>query len=273
MHCLQKLESTLVRAKNKVQAICIFLACLQWEVLALLLTLSSSLCCACRLSRGGTAAVGAAAAAAGAPPEQAAQVAEAMAQNPGARGMDLAARMMEKMGWKSGLGLGRNKQACCFLFVSYILCVSVFWAGTNPTTIPHSAFADVHISGTSGLGLGRNEHVRHNAGTARGMEYGRHHLGITWSHLLLPGLVGLGILLCQSQVARSGLGLGGSATLVLSLLCTFEHAASGLACTNADSVQFYRSQDTASEQVECDQLVCCSNTVTHVFKVKTDLST
>lgn len=62
------------------------------------------------LSRGGTAAVGAAAAAAGAPPEQAAQVAEAMAQNPGARGMDLAARMMEKMGWKSGLGLGRNKQ-------------------------------------------------------------------------------------------------------------------------------------------------------------------
>ena len=33
-----------------------------------------------------------------------------MAQNPGARGMDLAAKMMEKMGWKSGLGLGRNKQ-------------------------------------------------------------------------------------------------------------------------------------------------------------------
>jgi len=39
-----------------------------------------------------------------------AQVAQAMAQNPGARGMDLAAKMMEKMGWKSGLGLGRNKQ-------------------------------------------------------------------------------------------------------------------------------------------------------------------
>ena len=33
-----------------------------------------------------------------------------MAANPGARGMDLAAKMMEKMGWKSGLGLGRNKQ-------------------------------------------------------------------------------------------------------------------------------------------------------------------
>ena len=28
----------------------------------------------------------------------------------GARGMDLAAKMMQKMGWQSGLGLGRNKQ-------------------------------------------------------------------------------------------------------------------------------------------------------------------
>jgi len=60
------------------------------------------------LSRGGSAAFGDAAAAA--PPDQVAQVAQAMAQNPGARGMDLAAKMMEKMGWKSGLGLGRNKQ-------------------------------------------------------------------------------------------------------------------------------------------------------------------
>ncbi|KAL3161408.1 hypothetical protein ABBQ32_010298 [Trebouxia sp. C0010 RCD-2024] len=60
------------------------------------------------LSRGGSAAFGEAAAAA--PPEQVAQVAQAMAANPGARGMDLAAKMMEKMGWKSGLGLGRNKQ-------------------------------------------------------------------------------------------------------------------------------------------------------------------
>jgi len=58
----------------------------------------------CRLSRGGSAGFGDAAAAA--PPDQVAQV----AQNPGARGMDLAAKMMEKMGWKSGLGLGRNKQ-------------------------------------------------------------------------------------------------------------------------------------------------------------------
>jgi len=62
----------------------------------------------CRLSRGGSAGFGDAAAAA--PPDQVAQVAQAMAQNPGARGMDLAAKMMEKMGWKSGLGLGRNKQ-------------------------------------------------------------------------------------------------------------------------------------------------------------------
>ncbi len=62
----------------------------------------------CRLSRGGSAGFGEAAAAA--PPDQVAQVAQAMAQNPGARGMDLAAKMMEKMGWKSGLGLGRNKQ-------------------------------------------------------------------------------------------------------------------------------------------------------------------
>ena len=62
----------------------------------------------CRLSRGGSAAFDDAAAAA--PPDQVAQVAQAMAQNPGARGMDLAAKMMEKMGWKSGLGLGRNKQ-------------------------------------------------------------------------------------------------------------------------------------------------------------------
>ncbi len=62
----------------------------------------------CRLSRGGSAAFGEAAAAA--PPDQVAQVAQARAQNPGARGMDLAAKMMEKMGWKSGLGLGRNKQ-------------------------------------------------------------------------------------------------------------------------------------------------------------------
>lgn len=62
----------------------------------------------CRLSRGGSAAFGEAAATA--PPEQVAQVAQAMAANPGARGMDLAAKMMEKMGWKSGLGLGRNKQ-------------------------------------------------------------------------------------------------------------------------------------------------------------------
>ena len=45
-----------------------------------------------------------------APPDQATQVAQALAQNPGAKGMDLAAKMMEKMGWKSGLGLGRNKQ-------------------------------------------------------------------------------------------------------------------------------------------------------------------
>lgn len=60
------------------------------------------------LSRGGSAGFGDAAAAA--PPDQVAQVAQAMAQNPGARGMDLAAKMMEKMGWKSGLGLGRNKQ-------------------------------------------------------------------------------------------------------------------------------------------------------------------
>ncbi|KAA6420393.1 hypothetical protein WJX79_009259 [Trebouxia sp. C0005] len=60
------------------------------------------------LSRGGSAAFDDAAAAA--PPDQVAQVAQAMAQNPGARGMDLAAKMMEKMGWKSGLGLGRNKQ-------------------------------------------------------------------------------------------------------------------------------------------------------------------
>ena len=66
----------------------------------------------CRLSRGASAGLAdvAAAAAAAAPPEQVAQVAQAMAQNPGARGMDLAAKMMEKMGWKSGLGLGRNKQ-------------------------------------------------------------------------------------------------------------------------------------------------------------------
>lgn len=60
------------------------------------------------LSRGGSAALSEAAG--GAPPEQVAQVAQAMAANPGARGMDLAAKMMEKMGWKSGLGLGRNKQ-------------------------------------------------------------------------------------------------------------------------------------------------------------------
>ena len=66
----------------------------------------------CRLSRGASAGLAyvAAAAADEAPPEQVAQVAQAMAQNPGARGMDLAAKMMEKMGWKSGLGLGRNKQ-------------------------------------------------------------------------------------------------------------------------------------------------------------------
>lgn len=60
------------------------------------------------LSRGGSA--GLVDAAIAAPPDQVAQVAQAMAQNPGARGMDLAAKMMEKMGWKSGLGLGRNKQ-------------------------------------------------------------------------------------------------------------------------------------------------------------------
>lgn len=57
------------------------------------------------MSRGGSAGFGDAAAAA--PVDQ---VALAMAQNSGARGMDLAAKMMEKMGWKSGLGLGRNKQ-------------------------------------------------------------------------------------------------------------------------------------------------------------------
>lgn len=77
----------------------------------------------CRLSRGGSAAFGDAAAAA--PPEQVAQVAQAMAANPGARGMDLAAKMMEKMGWKSGLGLGRNKQvgdpSLCFSYDSYVL--------------------------------------------------------------------------------------------------------------------------------------------------------
>lgn len=60
------------------------------------------------LGRGGGAGLSDAAGAA--PPDQVAQVAQAMAQNPGAKGMDLAAKMMEKMGWKSGLGLGRNKQ-------------------------------------------------------------------------------------------------------------------------------------------------------------------
>ena len=41
----------------------------------------------------------------------------------GARGMDLAAKMMQKMGWKTGLGLGRNKQvrSCGFT-----MCV-LFW--------------------------------------------------------------------------------------------------------------------------------------------------
>lgn len=75
----------------------------------------------CRLSRGGSAAFGEAAATA--PPEQVAQVAQAMAANPGARGMDLAAKMMEKMGWKSGLGLGRNKQVSRFTSV-YVLSPS-----------------------------------------------------------------------------------------------------------------------------------------------------
>lgn len=74
----------------------------------LLQTHSQSQHLQCRLTRGGSAAFGEAAASA--PPEQVAQVAQAMAANPGARGMDLAAKMMEKMGWKSGLGLGRNKQ-------------------------------------------------------------------------------------------------------------------------------------------------------------------
>lgn len=76
----------------------------------------------CRLSRGGGAAFGEAAATA--PPEQVAQVAQAMAANPGARGMDLAAKMMEKMGWKSGLGLGRNKQVSHITSV-YVLSPSV----------------------------------------------------------------------------------------------------------------------------------------------------
>ena len=73
------------------------------------------------MSRGGSAAFGEAAAAA--PPEQVAQVAQAMAANPGARGMDLAAKMMEKMGWKSGLGLGRNKQVVNLPTVSCQFCV------------------------------------------------------------------------------------------------------------------------------------------------------
>lgn len=81
--------------------------------------LNSNAACDHRLSRGGSAALSEAAG--GAPPEQVAQVAQAMAANPGARGMDLAAKMMEKMGWKSGLGLGRNKQAShcdCFICAS-----------------------------------------------------------------------------------------------------------------------------------------------------------
>lgn len=69
----------------------------------------------CRLGRGGGAGLSDAAGAA--PPDQVAQVAQAMAQNPGAKGMDLAAKMMEKMGWKSGLGLGRNKQVNLILYL------------------------------------------------------------------------------------------------------------------------------------------------------------
>ena len=55
----------------------------------------------CRLSRGGS--VGSAEITDMSP-------AAAAAADQGARGMDLAAKMMQKMGWKTGLGLGRNKQ-------------------------------------------------------------------------------------------------------------------------------------------------------------------
>ena len=40
----------------------------------------------------------------------AAEAAGAVLAEQKAQGMDLAAKMMEKMGWKTGLGLGRNKQ-------------------------------------------------------------------------------------------------------------------------------------------------------------------
>lgn len=54
--------------------------------------------------------------------------AAAAAADQGARGMDLAAKMMQKMGWKTGLGLGRNKQvqqcgfAMCVLFWQCCTC-------------------------------------------------------------------------------------------------------------------------------------------------------
>ena len=54
----------------------------------------------CRLSRGGSTG------SSGIPE---ASIAGAAADQ-GTRGMDLAAKMMQKMGWQSGLGLGRNKQ-------------------------------------------------------------------------------------------------------------------------------------------------------------------
>lgn len=51
----------------------------------------------CRLSRGASSSLGA-------------EAAGAVLAEQKAQGMDLAAKMMEKMGWKTGLGLGRNKQ-------------------------------------------------------------------------------------------------------------------------------------------------------------------